>query len=359
MINRLENDNVVARELPSLALSSMPEEILCVIGSFLNVQSLSVCRQLNRRLCFLFSLNKIGWSQRCEELWARKVHIDSHAMTLRDTHYGPPAYQVSAMYGYLQSCEDARFRRSIRLEELCYNVNSRTGTIWNFRFKEAAGLEWTLLDPWYAGEDARQLIFLPCGAVKQVIQQNNVDNALSSSMQFMDPFFDSHPGGLEVRWKFITAPLDLPKGIQGTYLRLNVAGRDLPTYVVQRSPSGNWGFLLENCWGLFASFKLPRRRGSLTMPSTMRIITNMIETGRRRFNEISDEEIMGEEPARKLQRTSEVESNLFEDDSLSVTNDWQWREALLYNLGASSLPDGDSENADLHFGPTLIDEAED
>jgi hypothetical protein len=288
------------------------------------------------------------------------VHVDSRAVTLRDTHHGSPAYQVSAMHAYLQSCEDARFRRSIRLEELCYDVHSHTGTIWNFRFKEAAGPEWTLPDPWYAGEDARQLIFLPCGVVKQVIMhQKKVDDAVSSSIQFMDPFFDSHSGGLEVRWKFITSPLDLPKGIHGTYLRLNVAGRDLPTYVVQRSPNGNWGFLLENCWGLFASFQLPRKQGSITMTSTMRIVTNVIESGRRRFNEISDEEIMGEQPAKKRQKTSEPENNLFDDDALSVTNDRQWREALLYNLGASSLPDGDSENANLHFGPTFIDDAED
>lgn len=38
--------------------------------------------------------------------------------------------------------------------------------------------------------------------------------------------------------------------------------------------------------------------------------------------------------------------NLLEDSSLSVTNRWQWREALLYNLGSASLPDGPTATSD-------------
>ena len=33
----------------------------------------------------------------------------------------------------------------------------------------------------------------------------------------------------------------------------------VPRYHVNRSPTKNWGFLLESCWGLYANFDLPRR----------------------------------------------------------------------------------------------------
>jgi hypothetical protein len=38
--------------------------------------------------------------------------------------------------------------------------------------------------------------------------------------------------------------------------------------------------------------------------------------------------------------------HLLEDTSLSVSCRWQWREALLYNLGATVLPDGPNATAD-------------
>lgn len=336
-----------------VSLSNMPDEILCTIGSFLDVQSLTICRQLNRNYMILFSSDKVGWSARCHELWARKIHIDSKAVALlKSTCY--VSHHALAMHAYRLSCQDAHFRQHIRLEELCFDVQNQKGTIWNFRFKEAAGPDWTLTDPWYAGQEARQLVFLRDGTVKQVNVMNVANQSGSTAIELLEPFFDtSHAGGFEIHWKFIERPLDLPKGVQGTYLRLNVAGRDLPTYVVQRSPNGNWGFLLENCWGVFASFELPPKRGPRTMGGVM--FTRMYrrpEPGtRRRHSERSEEEVAASQRACKRRRVgAEPDSLLLEDSSLPITNDWQWREALLYNLGASSLPDGDAENSDLGFG---------
>ena len=62
---------------------------------------------------------------------------------------------------------------------------------------------------------------------------------------------------------FVSEPMDMPNRPDGAYIRLTVGNRDVPTYVVRRSPTGNWGFLLESCWGLYASFELPRNRASV------------------------------------------------------------------------------------------------
>ena len=43
-------------------------------------------------------------------------------------------------------------------------------------------------------------------------------------------------------------------------MRITVGGRDVPTYVVRRSPTGNWGFIMESCWGLYESFELATQR---------------------------------------------------------------------------------------------------
>merc|ERR1711862_1035105 len=45
----------------------------------------------------------------------------------------------------------------------------------------------------------------------------------------------------------------------GSYIEFTVGGRDVPTYFVRRSPTNNWGFVMESCWGVLASFDLPKR----------------------------------------------------------------------------------------------------
>lgn len=344
-VSEISHQTMVASE-GALSLLGLPDEILCTIGSFLDAQSLAVCRQLNQKYKFLFSMNQVGWSERWHELCERKVRVDSNAASLFQSTASSTDLQATAMYAYFLSCQDARFRRYVRLDELCFDVKKQIGTIWDFRFKEAAGPEWTYPDPWYVGREARKLIFLPCGAVKQLAIQKDVDTE-SPSIQIMEPFFDSHDGGLEVRWKFIEAPLDLPKGVRGSYIRLNVAGRDLPTYVVQRSPNGNWGFLLENCWGIFASFELPPKRNpDILLDDLFAVMTR---------DDLAGEDSIGVHlRGRKRKRTSDpFESSLLEDELLPVTNKCQWREALLYNLGASSLPEGDSDNAYVELDPEI------
>ena len=64
---------------------------------------------------------------------------------------------------------------------------------------------------------------------------------------------------IEMKWRFVTCLLDLPDRPRGAYVRITVGGRDVLTYVVHRSSNGNWGFILESCWGIYASFEMAPR----------------------------------------------------------------------------------------------------
>merc|ERR1711862_903469 len=52
-------------------------------------------------------------------------------------------------------------RQCIEKEELC-------NFTWSFRFKVAAGNDWTSWDPWWNGKNARKFVFLSDGSILQV-----------------------------------------------------------------------------------------------------------------------------------------------------------------------------------------------
>jgi len=161
-------------------------------------------------------------------------------------------------------------------------------------------------------------------------------------------------------WRFVTRPMDLPPTRHnGSYLRISVGGREVPTYSVRRSPTGNWGFIMESCWGLFASFELPVKQ-SVAMNTTtaahdqhsprqqlhrQRRRLRRTETGARWVDIMDDgEEALsphGLHFVRSRQQPSVDASQLLEDEALEITNEVQWREAFLYNVGATRLPEGD------------------
>lgn len=159
----------------------------------------------------------------------------------------------------------------------------------------------------------------------------------------------SHPRPkIDIRWRLVSEPMDMPKRPHGAYIRLTVGNRDVPTYVVRRSPTNNWGFILESCWGLYASFELPKHRTvrGLRHPSGAQIPRARMRLRRTRYgsrwvnvNEVeSDDE---EERERRGDITIEDGGeSLLEDAAMTVTNGRQWREALMYNFGAITLPSG-------------------
>ena len=121
--------------------------------------------------------------------------------------------------------------------------------------------------------------------------------------------------------------MDLSQRPHGSYVRFNVGGRDVPTYAVRRSPTGNWGFVLESCWGVYASFELPPRQPTPVLR-------------RRRHGPGTGEEPEWVDEEEETGPSQRREADL-QDDTMRLTNEVQWREAFLYNVGARLLPEGD------------------
>jgi hypothetical protein len=192
---------------------------------------------------------------------------------------------------------------------------------------------------------------------------------------------------MTMTWRFLTRPMDLPTRETGSYVRFSVGGRDVPTYSVRRSPTGNWGFVMESCWGIYASFELPAIQmqtmeadGTVTVNTAANASNNnnnsnsghhhrgamRQERTRRRLRRTEDGAVWVDEPedeqeedvnapiinnsgpdagggganARERARI-DGEASLRDDASLLITNEIQWREAFLYNVGARVLPEGD------------------
>lgn len=47
------------------------------------------------------------------------------------------------------------------------------------------------------------------------------------------------------------------KGLRGSFLRVSLDGAPVLIYVVTRHP--NWGFVMQNCWGIFTSFPMEQK----------------------------------------------------------------------------------------------------
>lgn len=65
-----------------------------------------------------------------------------------------------------------------------------------------------------------------------------------------------------LQWRFVQSIYGMQQYTslpRGSLIRASVNGLDVPTYVVSRSPTGNWGFVLDSCWAQYTSFKMPAR----------------------------------------------------------------------------------------------------
>jgi hypothetical protein len=322
--------------------SSIPDEVVCEIFSYLNVNSLLVVRQVSKRFKSLGSRDQAGWSSHCAKLWSDKAHVSWRATQLRD--------ELGALSAYRTSCEDGLSCQEITPNELCFDPVSGKGTIWHFRFKQSAGSAWTSFDPWHAGLDARRMVFFRDGTVRELV----LNSGSGDSFRVEHPFFDApnqqgEPNNqhrsppIEMKWRFLLEPMDMPARPRGAYVRLTVGGRDVPTYIVRRSPTGNWGFVVENCWGIFASFPLPRRQDTARVVPhrPMRMRLRRTSAGGVRWLNVEGLESDSEEEDMELDGQGLTNDEvLLGDRALPTTSRRQWREALLYNYGAVSLPEG-------------------
>jgi hypothetical protein len=238
------------------SLDRLEEEIVCRVTAFLDVRSRLNSFGLANRKCHEISLrDAAGWTDDCERLWQDKLPEAVDVVRSRQQRGG------ASVVAYRDSVLDSH-RKAITLAELCGEGRSFT-----FRFKGLAGPQWIENDPWWNGKAAVSVRF----------QDNGIVTGRTPNMH----------------WRFITRPMDLPRRPVGSYIRISIQGRDVPTYQVKRH-APNWGFVLESCWGVFANFDLPVQNATT-----------------------------------------------LQDEHLSLTNELQWREAFLYNIGSRILPEGE------------------
>lgn len=353
LVSSLEIDELHNMQLSSLTFDTqywmqhffaeLPDELLSSITVFLDVESLCQFRLVSRRARMISSRDEAGWKLHCQKLWSQKAFVLKEARQLYKSR--------NAMCAYKLSIYDAIHRDDLRPEELLFDPRTGAGIIWEFRFKETAGAEWTSFDPWWNGGKARKMVFLSDGNVKQITQSHD-----SSVFSFHPPFSDAtqEPPNVvgdsfgsishfEMTWRFVEQPMDLPKRTSRSYIRITVDGRDVPTYVVHRSPTGDWGFVIESCWGVYSSTPLPRRHilsSRQTPGRRTRMRLRRTRDGARWLNVEGIETDSEDED-----ETEYAGPNV--DSTFSMSTKSQWREALLYNYGAISLPEG--ENASEEF----------
>jgi hypothetical protein len=322
-------------------LSSLTEDLLYRITSFLDAPDLlSRLGLVNHYYHDVTTNNEAGWVYLCERHWRDKCHISPAALAMANTTTATTATNTK------NKCAAYRI----------------AGTVWSFRFKESAGSDWTSVDPWYQGQPCRKMVFLPDGTMKQLQQQppvaytgmddegDDAENArlphvvvtaTGQQQQQQQPVVELVEPPLRMTWRFLTRPMDLPTRPTGSYVRIQVGGRDVPTYAVRRSPTGNWGFVLESCWGVYASFELPPRR--LPQPPDRdhpAAVLRRGPNGTAVWVRTNSDESARSSPLQQQQQRRPTTAADMQDDSMLLTNEVQWREAFLYNVGARVLPEG-------------------
>jgi len=350
-----------------LSSSFLPDDALCHIAKFLDVHSLVRLRECSKKLNIAASDNSAGWKDQCVALWSSKANVCSAARTMLAISNKASSEERSepkfaAMEAYKISVTDSVERNEISFEEICFDSSQgKSGTIFSFRFKESAGRDWTSWDPWWNGEDSRKLVFLRDGTIKQVHPEcpRNINNAtIIHGTHLYDVFSertverdgtDIPAPRIDMKWRFVNRPLDLPGRPRGAYVRITVGGRDVPTYTVRRSPNGNWGFILESCWGVYASFEMaPQVHTTPTLARSRRRLRRTRNGSRWIDIEESDsDDEDNAELERERMRNVRRRIDLFVEESAMTQDGYsQWREALLYNIGAVTLPEGNGDVMD-------------
>ncbi|CBN74588.1 conserved unknown protein [Ectocarpus siliculosus] len=249
---------------------------------FLDARDIGACGAANRFLHKAAGDEGV-WRAARDRLWEGKVFVPESSRAMR------------AKEGYIASLRDSK-RTWLHAEEL-------TSFSWWFRFKQQAGEAWTAQDPWYrnekgctsepassagrgptlpprwgktTGERWRVLPWRPCGAGAEGGLQARPHGSASrrhvaapredeSAFQGVEKNEDDDGGGgcfaakANISWRFV-GRTGRRTGPTGSFLRVSIGGREVPTYIVSRHRS-NWGFLLESCWTVYTSWEMPPREG--------------------------------------------------------------------------------------------------
>ena len=179
-------------------LSQLPDDILCSVMSFLDANELCKMRMVNNKIKRLASKNSAGWDHLCEHLWKSKIHVAREAQEeLKSSSSSGERGDERAMSAYRISLLDGNNRDHITREELIFDPSTGTGTIWSFRFKEAAGIDWTTSDPWYNHQPSRKMVFLDNGIVKMYLPPKNESQSMEQSMDDMELEASQPNNGIE------------------------------------------------------------------------------------------------------------------------------------------------------------------
>jgi hypothetical protein len=135
-------------------------------------------------------------------------------------------------------------RTWLTAEELC-------SLSWHGRMKEAAGEHFTDSDPWWTG------------ATPKPPSKYHMDGTTMRYVQAEregDPPVETRSG----EWRFVKRSCG-QTGPVGSFVRMKhrALGRETPTKIVARH--ANWGWLLDGCWSISASFPLPPKGEDLSL----------------------------------------------------------------------------------------------
>ena len=201
------------------------------------------------------------WAAECSAFWADKVFVPAKCKSLA------AAGQHQKAFG--EAIRDSK-RTWITAEELC-------SLEWHGRMKEAAGEHFTDTDPWWTGEGSKP---------PSRFHMDGTTTRGTAGTSGGSPS-QTHSG----EWRFVRSTCGRT-GPTGSFVRMKHRGlgRETPTKIVYRHK--NWGWVLDGCWSVSASFPLPPKGQDASL----------------------------------------------EDEALQVTVETQQEEAMAYNYGLS-LPD--------------------
>eukprot|EP00547_Thalassionema_nitzschioides_P007244 CAMPEP_0194221538 /NCGR_PEP_ID=MMETSP0156-20130528/30813_1 /TAXON_ID=33649 /ORGANISM="Thalassionema nitzschioides, Strain L26-B" /LENGTH=226 /DNA_ID=CAMNT_0038951979 /DNA_START=144 /DNA_END=821 /DNA_ORIENTATION=- len=212
--------------------AELPQDLLFQVTSFLTAKSLLSITSVNEQFFAICAKDEAGWENLCFQLWKDKIFVDE---ALQKSPY---------INAYRKTTEEAITRQHIHHHEFCFDPVTEKGTIWNFRFKDAAGPDWTSWDPWWNGKEPRQMIFLPDGTVQSYLSQGQDHSDVVGNPQVFGHVLQNGATRMDIpvnmTWRFSAQPMDFPKRPVGSYIRISVGGRDVPTYAIRRSPTSNW-----------------------------------------------------------------------------------------------------------------------
>jgi hypothetical protein len=206
--------------------------------------------------------SELLWEPHCSTFWADKLFVPAKCKKLVRLGQHRKAFSEAIV-------DSAR--TWITAEELC-------SLEWHGRMKEAAGEHFTETDPWWTG------------ATPKPASRYHMDGTTTRwtrPERSGDPLVETTSG----EWRFVRSTCG-QTGPLGSFIRMKHRGlgRETPTKIIKRHK--NWGFVLDGCWSVSASFPLPPKG----------------------------------------------EDSSLEDDALPVTVETQQEEAMAYNYGLP-MPD--------------------